>query len=407
MAVAGLLGLLANAAQAERISLDVAVQRTLDGHPSLRAEQARAESIRQQGLLDDQKPAPSVAAEFENLLGSGDVSGIRGAETTLRLSQVIELGGKREARRARTDRLSDIQQHAQALRRLDLALATTLRFIAVTQGQQALALAGQQWRLAQATERFVGDRVERGAAPESDLALARIARVRAEIDREHAEHELAAARFALASLWGQAEPAVFEAAGELFELPQAAEFDALARKLASSPESIAWTLEADRIDAERALATTAARPDLALSLGVRRLEAFDDQALVMSLSLPLGTRQRASLATARIDAERESLDARAEAALLEARQILFARYQELRHARTEFEALSLHMLPEAERGLESIRTGYEEARYSILQLSQAQALLIDLRKERLEAAARYHRLLAEIERSTAIGGELP
>ena len=65
------------------------------------------------------------------------------------------------------------------------------------------------------------------------------------------------------------------------------------------------------------------------------------------------------------------------------------------------------MIPAAERGLELTRAGYEAARYSWLHLNQAQSSLLQLRKERLAAASRYHTLLAEIERSTAAAGARP
>ena len=406
-ALAGLLAMAAFAVHAQRVTLDEAVQRTLADHPALRAEAASARAIAEQAMLEGLAPAPTVSAELENVLGTGEVSGIRAAETTLRLGQVLELGGKRDARRARGSAMVERQRNISRQRQLDLALATTLRYIAVTQGQRELELADRQWRVAQATERFVRERVERGAAPEGDIALAQIAQVRAEIDREHAEHELAGARFALAALWGEASALPIETTGDLDSLPESPDFETLAKRLEASPESVAWTLETRRIEAERAVADASARPDLSLALGVRRLEAFDDQALVMSVSMPLGTRSRATHLQARADAELDAIDAQSAAALLEARQTLFARVQELRHARTEFEALSSRMIPAAERGLSLTRAGYEEARYSILELTQAQTTLLKLQHERLDAAARHHRILAEIERSTALAGDRP
>ena len=178
-------------------------------------------------------------------------------------------------------------------------------------------------------------------------------------------------------------------------------------RLPQTPEATAFELDAARITADRAVALAAARADVSLSLGVRRLEALDDQGLVLSFGMPFGTAERSSLAVARADAERAALDAKADAALLETQQKLFARYQELRHARTEFEAVGARMIPAAEKALALTQAGYNDARYSILQLTQAQATVLQLRQEQLAAAARYHQLLAQIERSTAVSGETP
>jgi len=128
---------------------------------------------------------------------------------------------------------------------------------------------------------------------------------------------------------------------------------------------------------------------------------------VLSLVMPFGSATRSAHAIARNDAEQFELHARQQAAGLEARQQLFSRYQELRHARTEFEALSGRMIPAAEHGLGLTQRGYDDARYSVLQLTQAQATLLQLQLERLNAAARYHQLLADIERATASAGVTP
>lgn len=404
LALAGVIGLASSSAFAEDVTLEAAIRRTLEMNPALRAEGATVDALESQARLDGLAPAPTLGADLENVAGTGALSGVHSAEATLRLGQVIELGGKRAARQARG--LADVerQQNAMQQRRLDLAAETTRRYIAVAEGQHELALARQQWTLTQKTEAAVRQRVQRGVAPEGDQALAQIAVVRAEIAHEHAEHELASAQFALVALWGESTLIPIEATGDLLTLPALPDFAALAARLADTPETAAFALEANRLAADRALARATARPDLSLSLGVRRLEALDDQGLVLSFAMPFGTAERSAYAVARTEAEESALESRQQAATLEARQKLFARYQELRHSRTEFDALTERMIPAAEKGLALTRAGYDDARYSILQLTQAQTMLLQLQLERLAAAARYHQHLAEIERSTAAAG---
>lgn len=407
LAFAGVFAVAACPLHAAEITLDAAIRRTLEANPALRAEAAEVGALQSQAQLDGLAPAPTFAADLENVLGTGSVSGIHGAETTLRLGQVFELGGKRDARQTRGLAAVERQQNMLQQRRLDLVTETTRRFIAIAAGQQELALANRQWALARDTEAAVLQRVQRGAAAESDQALAQIAVVRAEIAHEHAEHELASARFALAALWGEARALAIEVSGDLLSLPELPTFESLAARIAATPEALAYELEANRLTADRRVASAEARPDVSLSIGVRRLEALDDQGLVMSFSMPFGSAERASYAVARTDAELSAVAARQQSAALEARQLLFARYQELRHARTEFAALSDRMLPAAEKGLALTQAGYDDARYSVLQLTQAQATLQQLQRERLDAAARYHQLLAEMERSTAAVGDMP
>lgn len=407
LAVAGVLGALALPTHAESLTLEAAISRALASNPALRAEGAGVEALEHQLQLDSLAPALTLGADLENVAGTGGLSGVKGAEATLRLGQVIELGGKREARRNRG--LADIAKQENAIdrQRLDLAAETTKRFVTVVEGQDELALARNHVKLAADTGAAIRFRVERGAAPEADAVLADIAVARAELAQENAEHELESAKFALVSLWGATGPGDVKADGVLLELPEVEAFELLVERLRNTTEFRGYELELARIEAERAVARAAARPDLSLGAGVRRLEGPNDQALVFSFSMPFGTQQRSTFAVARTEAEVDAVVARRDAALFEARQVLFGRYQELRHARIEVESLTGRMLPAAERGLALTREGYDNARYSVLQLTQAQATLLQLQQERLAAAARYHTILADIERSIAAAGANP
>ncbi|EMK1321992.1 TolC family protein, partial [Pseudomonas aeruginosa] len=101
------------------------------------------------------------------------------------------------------------------------------------------------------------------------------------------------------------------------------------------------------------------------------------------------------------NAELAALEARRDAERFERHQALFDKYQELTHARHELGSLRERMLPMAESALATTRRGFEQGRFSYLSLAQAQRTLFDLRSRAVEAAARYHLLLVEVERLTA------
>jgi cobalt-zinc-cadmium efflux system outer membrane protein len=66
-------------------------------------------------------PNPEVSFELDNALGSGDLRGLTSAETTLQLSQLIELGGKRDARIAAGTAELEAARWERAAVRLDAA----------------------------------------------------------------------------------------------------------------------------------------------------------------------------------------------------------------------------------------------------------------------------------------------
>lgn len=386
---------------AEPLRLAQAIERALASHPTLKAEAAQLQAVQARADLNALAPPYVVGAELENVAGTGALAGVRSAETTLRVARVLELGGKRSARQALGAAELDQQRNRAEAVRVAVASRTAERFIEVVADQRRLAYAQERVRQAERIRREVATWVAAARNPESDLRAAEIAVADAMLEREHAEHELASARASLASSWGSFEPDFGEAVGAFDALPAVESFQALSSRLATTPEQRASLLEARTIEARRRVAQAAARPDLTVSLGVRRLEALDDQGLVLAVQMPLGNRTRSSLSVAEADAQLAALQARRDAGQYERHQELFERYQELGHARLEAETLRTTMIPKAEQAVAFTRRGFEAGNFSYLALAQAQRTLSDLRERATEALARHHTLLVEVERLTA------
>ena len=405
LAIAGACGAVLSARAAEPLRLEEAVARSLASNPSLAAEAAELRAAQARAEREGLATPYTVGGDLENVAGTGALRGVRSAETTLRLGRVIELGGKRAARQALGAAEVNRQRNVADVARLDIASRTTARFIEVVVDQQWLEFAREQVKLAERTRREVAAWVAAARNPESDLRAAEIVVAEAELEREHAEHELASARMTLAASWGSFEPDFTSVVGDLRELPAVEPFEVLAARLPMTPAQRNALLESEAIVARRRVAVASARPDVSVSLGVRRLEALDDQGVVMSVSVPLGSRPRASLAIAEADAQLAALEARRDARRAEGHQGLFEKYQELIHARTEYTALRTRMLPKAEQALAFTRRGFEAGRFSFVSLAQAQRTLFDLRERSVEAAARYHTLLVEVERLTTVSAD--
>lgn len=393
-------------AAAESLRLDEAVSRSLASNPSLAAEEASVRAAQLRAEREGLSTPYTVSGELENFAGTGDSRELRGAEATLRLGRVIELGGKRAARQALGTAEVAQQQHLSDSARLEVASRTTARFIEVLADQHRLEFAHEQVRLAERTRREVANWVTAARNPESDLHAAEIALGEAELKREHAEHDLASAKMSLASSWGSFAPDFVQVDGNLHELPAIEPFESFAARLPRTMAQRSSDFEAETISARRRLAEASAKPDIDLSLGVRRLEGIDDQGLVMSISIPLGSKPRASLAIAEADARLAALESHREAQRAESHQVLFGMYQELIHARTEYAALQSRLLPKAEQAFGVARRGFESGRFSFASLAQAQRTLFELRERSVNVAARYHTQLVEVERLTAVSSEV-
>lgn len=401
LALAGTCGLVPMGQAAQPLRLPEAVARAMAANPAVAAESAQLQAVQARAARNNLPPPYVVGAEVENFGGSGSLRGAESATTTLQVSRVIELGGKRDARLA-LGRAQASQQAQQIQRaRIDIASRTRARFVEVLADQQRLDYASERVTQAERTRRGVAAWVRQARNPETDLHAAELAVAEARLELEHAEHELESARMALAATWGATAPDFGVVEGELLTLPEADDFAALVARLPGTPEQLVSRLEAETVAARRRVGEASRSPDVNLSLGVRRIEGLDDHGLVMSVSVPLGSRPRSTFSLAEADAELAAIEARREADRLESHQVLFGKVQELRHARTESETLRDAMLPTAEDAVAQTRRGFEAGRFSFYSLAQAQATLFRLRERAVESATRYHLLLVEVERLTA------
>jgi cobalt-zinc-cadmium efflux system outer membrane protein len=397
-ACAVLCVLWAASAQSESLTLARAIELAATQGPTTAAMMAEAESLASSSEADALPPNLVLESDFENFAGSGSASGTDLLESTLRVTRIIELGGKASLRRglgaAERDRLAA----DQLTRKTELAAEVARRFIHVLSDQAMLVTAQRATQLAQTARDVASERVTAGASSPAALGRAQIALARAQIAQEHAEHELASSRVKLSILWGDTNASFTEAAGTLFELTSLESFDAYRDRLDKSPELARFASEARAQDARIELARAQRRPDVSIAAGVRRLESFDDQALVASFSVPLGTRRRAELQERAARADRNRIDRDREVRRLELHAELFDLYQEITHARTEAASLHEQVRPQAEAMLATTNDGYRAGRFSLLELADAQLQLIEVEREAISAAAQFHTLMVEIRR---------
>lgn len=395
---------LADSMQAEPtgdLTLTRAIDATLRRNPELAVTSFELKiadaRITQAGL----RPNPQATIELEDFAGSGAARGFDSLQTTLSLSQVIELGGKRAYRVnvGTYDReLSGIERQTQ---QLDVLAEMTRRFINVVLAQHQVILAQRATTLSDQTFAAISLRVQAARSPLAEQSRASIAVTRARIEQQQAESNLQSARRSLATLWGGRTPAFTTAHADLFAFPTVQSFESLSARLQGNPDFLRFATEARLRDAELRLAQVQAKPDLNVSFGVRRFEASNDIALVAGVSMPLPIANRNQGEIREAQFRREQLRVQSQTALLKAEATLFGLYQELLSTRMRMTTLRSDAIPQAEVALEQMQSGYERGRFSYLELAAAQQELLGLHSAAIEAAADYHRLVAEIERLTA------
>ena len=383
------------------LTLARAIEAALRGNPDLIATRYELSAAQARIVQAYLRPNPELGVELENFAGTGDSKGIDSLESTLSLSQVVELGGKRGLRRSAAEADLDLVTIEQSARELDVLSEVTARFIDVVVAQERVRFSAEATALAQQTTDAISSRVEAGRSPEAERSRARIALTRSRVEQQQADSELRSARYALSAAWGNPEPAFSSARAELFELRSVESFQALMRRIEESPDFVRFASESRLREAELRLARAQARPNLSFSLGVRRFEETDDAALVAGFSMPLTVYDRNQGAIREAQVRVTQTEAFREAARVRARAALLALYQEMTTSRSRVETLRNEALPQAQLALDQTRSGYERGRFSFLELVTVQEELLALRAAAIDAAADYHRMLAEIERLTS------
>lgn len=384
-----------------QITLAQAIDLALRRNPELIASGYGISAAQARVLQAAARPNPELGLELENFAGSGSLRGTDALETTLSLSQVVELGGKRQLRVAVAESDLDVVSIEQRARQLDVLADVTRRFIDVVAAQERLRFAEQSSQLARKTLEAIATRVDAARSPEAERSRARIAVTRSQLEQAQARSELQSARYTLAALWGDMQPAFSAAQANLFAFPALDNFESLLARLERNPDFLRFASEARLRDAELRLAQAQARPNMAFSLGVRRFEENDDAALVggFSMALPVFDRNRGAIREAQV--RRDQSEAERDAAFARTRAGLFGLYQEVSAARVRSDTLRSEAIPQAQTALEQTQYGYERGRFSFLELVTAQQELLGLQEAAIDAAADHHRLLAEIERLTS------
>ncbi|MDQ3003300.1 MAG: TolC family protein, partial [Fibrobacterota bacterium] len=159
------------------------------------------ESVRLQSGL---RSNPEVSLEVEDFGVGGSHAGFGKSQTTLRLGQRIELGGKRSARMNAASRGADKAGWEYESKRLEILKRVSQAYIDVIVAQRGQGLAEEAVRLADQIAGVISLRGRVGRSSVVEEAKAKVASANARIEWEWSKQRLEESRRSLAVLWGAA-----------------------------------------------------------------------------------------------------------------------------------------------------------------------------------------------------------
>jgi cobalt-zinc-cadmium efflux system outer membrane protein len=395
-----LLGAAAPVRAIETLSLDGAFERVIATHPELALLRLARERLQADAERAAQTPPLTVVAEVENLLGSGAASGLQSAELSLSLASLLERGGKRGARIALAERELEGVALLRDGRQLDLLAEVARRYL------DALAVAAlAELSQADLVRRRVmveaaASRLAAGAATESTHLAAEAARLRVEAELEQFRRREQMAKRRLAILWGGADVPIELASADLTVLPVVPDYAELQQQLAMTP-ALRRFAHAERIqEARLQLARSTRVADLSWQVGMRRLQADSDWALIGSVSLPLGSARRAAPAIRADEAELAAIDYEREGQQRALESTLAQAWGELDLAVASAHQIDERLLPLLLRAEAAAERAYRRGALDYLDWAQLRSDSIAAQRERLSASLAAHRALIEIQRLT-------
>lgn len=356
-------------------------------------------AVTQAGVL----PNPVLSAASENL---GNTRLREGGDhaRVIALSQLIELGGKREARVKLAQAGRDLAAWDYQAMRADLILAASVAFVDVLAAQQGQALAEESVTLARAFADTVSRRVAAGKTSPVEETKARVSLLSAGVEFDQAKRELAAARQRLSSLWNNPAPRFASAAGDLERMTDLPNHEQLLQRARGNPDLARWEAEIAQRNAATDAAKASSIPDLTVTGGLSQFSQFNDTAFTIGIAIPIplfdrnqgGTLEALRLRDKTLEQKRAA-ENKVETQLANASQRLAA-------VRTQIETLKTDILPGAQSALDATRKGYELGKFGFIDVLDAQRTLSQVRAQYLGALAQHQRGVREIER--LIGDEL-
>ena len=402
--VCSMLGLsnLAWAADRETaiLTLPKALARVLQSSPELAVYPYEIRAAEARTLQAGLRPNPVLSVEVENVLGNGAFSGVDAMETTLALSQVIEMGNKRNLRRDVGSWQRQAVERDYELARLDVLAAAASRYLEVAQTQRLLDFSEQvvEWTLA--AQSVANRRFDAGSASRAELGRARTDAMQAALAVSNLEVRLANAKRRLASLWGDSEPDFAIVGAELFSLVELPDFARIRTQLEQAPQLQRFLTQGRLREAELELATARGRQNIEVGAGFKHIRETNDIGMVLQFSMPLGVNDQNQ---GNIQAAREGLaklDLEEEATRVKIFTELHNAYAQLEQTRNQVTVLRNDILPEARETLELIQDGYRVGRFSYLELVQARQQVLAVENAAVVAATDFHQTLITLETLT-------
>ncbi len=380
-----------------QLSLKKAVARALAYNPAVKAAFLEIEARHGEEAQSAVMPNPEFFTGIENFAGSKDKAGFNVAETTLSLSQTIELGDKRLRRLQAAHLDASLAGWDYETVRVQVAAATARAFVDVITAQERIRVLSESVGIAEKTKASVDARVKGGKASpiELDKVIVAAARAKALVTSEKAR--LQAVKRRLAVYWGSEKIDFGNAKGRFTDRQTAPALGKLKSLIDNNPALARWSDEVGRRVAQLDVEVGKSIPDLKIGGGLRHFAENDSVAAVASVTIPLQIFDRNTGAIAAAGQRIAKAERDRDAARNELTGALVEALGDLDVAVSQIKAIQTEVMPPAQSAFERTKIGYDEGKFDVLNVLDAQRSVFEARLDLLNARAEYEKARVKLE----------
>ncbi|AQT92388.1 MULTISPECIES: TolC family protein [Pseudomonas] len=376
---------------AQPLTLDAALQTAFANNPDLAAAQWE---------IDIAQGARQQAGLIPNPVASWDAEDTRrnSRTTSIKLSQTLELGGKRGARIDVATRAQDAAALTLEQRRNLLRADVIDSYYGALRAQERLDLAQRSMAVAERGLVVANGRVTAGKTSPVEATRAQVQSSEIRLELNRAQIGLTDAYRRLAASTGSAVPDFQAVASQNQFPPSLPPAVQLLDRLEQTVELRLAELNILQNEASVGLEKAQRIPDLDVSIGSQYDASVRERVNLVGVSMPipLFNRNQGNVlaATRRADQARDLRNAAELRLRTETRQALDL----WQTANTEVRAFNQQILPAAQLAVDSATRGFEMGKFSFLDVLDAQRTLIAARTQYLTATAQATDAWVRIER---------
>lgn len=392
--------LLTQGATPANLSLKAACALAVTHHPTLATYPMDRRAADARILQASRIPNPVLNMDDEDFFGTGDLAGLSASVLNTLITQMIERGGKRQARTEAARRAGEVMDAEYAIRRRDVITQTGKLYFAAVAARENVLFHEAALARSRETARLVTSLLDAGRVTIGTAQQARLEVQKSELALNQALKASEQASQALSAQWGDFRTT---AVNDLRLGPPPASLPSRSAQkagLASHPNIVHSQARVSESEALVALAKANKLNNVTLGGGVRHASESDQLSGLVSLSVPLPVFNKQEDAIKEMTALAEKARTELAAAQRELNNQFTQAWTGLESAHRTARLIQTDLLPSALELFQSAEESFRAGKITALEYLAAQQQFQNIRNQWLEARRDYHLQAVQVQALT-------